>query len=71
MASRDMRVMWGKVEANLIKARKLGEVPAERDEVVKSEKYYLRVIECWDGHKKQDVEHKSLALSEAVRTCAK
>ena len=52
----DIREMWAQVEKRLAQQGMLGKVEDVKEEVYKHEKYYMRVVESWDGRKKSDVE---------------
>ena len=54
--NKTMKDLWQAVERKLIVDSKLGQVKGLQEEVSKQERYYMRVIETWSGHKKADVD---------------
>ena len=61
-----VRELWSRVEKKL--GDKLGQVQQVSDEVKQAERYYVRCIETYTGHKKAEVELYNTPL-ELVWTC--
>ena len=66
--NKTMSDMWLAVERRLQAEHKLGQVKGLQEEVSKQERYYMRVIETWSGHKKADVDTQ-LSLHVCANVC--